>query len=215
MKTKDKILQVALELFNDKGVDLVSSKQISDEMGISYGNLCYHYPKKDDIIMQLYLKQQGELDQEFKGIGIGVPDFEMMFGALRKMLEVLIKYKFLYLGLTSLVKRFPDIRKDVLAKADSRADLMRKIVAFLVMKNLAKPEKGVGHYDKLIHLTLIMLNSWIADSEVFYEGKPENMIDEYLEIFYSFMKPSLTQEGLEVFNQYYKKGMSSLPAGGL
>ena len=64
MKTRDKILETARELFNNDGVSTVSSRNISDAMNISYGNLCYHFPKKDDIIMQLYASMQTELDTE-------------------------------------------------------------------------------------------------------------------------------------------------------
>ena len=60
-----------------------------------------------------------------------------------------------------------------------------------------------------------MLNSWIADAEVYYEGSLDDLIDYYLEIFYSFMSPSLTPEGYELFTKYYKMSNLTLPEGGL
>ncbi|MFT5616855.1 MAG: AcrR family transcriptional regulator [Arenicella sp.] len=215
MKTKEKILWKALDLFNEKGVDSVSSKQISDEMGISYGNLCYHYPRKDDIVMQLYVKFQEELNNQFVEIQQKGFEVEMMFESLRKMLEIFYKYKFISLGFTSIVRRFPRIKKSALENFEQRKLVMRQIVDFLIAKGFVKFERIEGHYDNIVHLTQIMLNAWISDSETFYNGEQENKVDYYLEIFYSFMRPHLTPSGVDVFEEYYSYGENKLPMGGL
>ncbi len=215
MKTREKILWRALDLFNEKGVDTVSSKQISDELGISYGNLCYHYPRKDDIIMQLYLKFQQELDDQFIEMQQQGFEIEMMLESLRKMLEMFYKYKFISLGFTSIVRRFPRIRKSALENFEKRKLVMRQVVDFLIAQGFAKFERIEGHYDNIIHLTQIMLNSWISDSETFYDGKQEKKVDYYLEIFYSFMRPHLTSSGVDAFEKYYNYGEKKLPVGGL
>ena len=48
--TSSKILDTARELFNEQGVESVSVAQIADRMGISTGNLTYHYAKKKDMV---------------------------------------------------------------------------------------------------------------------------------------------------------------------
>ena len=48
--TKLEILRVAKELFNERGYNDVSTQNIADAMGISKGNLNYHFNKKEDII---------------------------------------------------------------------------------------------------------------------------------------------------------------------
>lgn len=53
MKRKDKILEVALHLFNKRGVSEVGVREIAREIDISAGNLSYHFPKKEDIIVEL------------------------------------------------------------------------------------------------------------------------------------------------------------------
>ena len=62
MKTKDKILHQALLFFNEKGVDQVSVLEISQKLNISYGNLTYHFKKKEEIVLSLYQQMQKELN---------------------------------------------------------------------------------------------------------------------------------------------------------
>ena len=46
-KTKDRILDTSIRLFNERKASNVSTVQISAEMGISPGNLYYYYDNKE------------------------------------------------------------------------------------------------------------------------------------------------------------------------
>ena len=49
--TKSKIAHESERLFNTYGYNSVTMRQIADACGISVGNLTYHYPKKEDLLM--------------------------------------------------------------------------------------------------------------------------------------------------------------------
>lgn len=49
--TKNKIAQESERLFNTYGYHNVTMRSIADACGISVGNLTYHYPKKEDLLM--------------------------------------------------------------------------------------------------------------------------------------------------------------------
>lgn len=202
-KTRERILDTALQLFNEKGIGVVSSKHVSDEMGISYGNLCYHFPKKDDIIMELYLEMQRELDEKFAMIQKEIFGFDFMVKSLQALLSTVYKYKFIYLDITIMTRRNEEIKKHAINQVEMRRKLLKGLIEFLVQEGYAKFEKVEGHYDKLVHIMLILLNSWIADSETFYKGPEDEKVSYYLDLFYSFMQGSLTKKGIEAFNQIH------------
>ena len=53
MNTKEKILNASLKLYNSKGVSNVSLRAIADEVGISVGNLQYHFKKREEIVINI------------------------------------------------------------------------------------------------------------------------------------------------------------------
>ncbi|MCX7979280.1 MAG: TetR/AcrR family transcriptional regulator, partial [Bdellovibrionaceae bacterium] len=56
MRTKERILQTSLDLFNRQGVGVVTTNHIAKAMGISPGNLYFHFRNKEEIIFDLFEK---------------------------------------------------------------------------------------------------------------------------------------------------------------
>ena len=54
MKTKERIVLSSIELFNKNGVVAVTTNHIAKELGISPGNLYFHYSNKEEIIRQIF-----------------------------------------------------------------------------------------------------------------------------------------------------------------
>ncbi len=61
LKTKDRILQISLQLFNERGERSVTTNHIAAELGISPGNLYYHFRNKHEIIKELMYQYQVEI----------------------------------------------------------------------------------------------------------------------------------------------------------
>jgi AcrR family transcriptional regulator len=60
-KTRDRILEAALRLFNDDGLPGVSTHRIAAELGISPGNLHYHFKSKRLIVGWLFRRFEDRL----------------------------------------------------------------------------------------------------------------------------------------------------------
>jgi AcrR family transcriptional regulator len=202
MKTREKILATSLDLFNQYGISNVSSKHVSEVMGISYGNLCYHFPKKDDIILQLYLDMQEKLDQQFEQVQRDIFNFEFMLAGLKDLFNILYEYKFIYLGITKVIRHFETIKKHAQEQNQVRGKTLNTIGTFLVEQGYLKPFESKEHKDMLIHALLMVINSWISDAEVFFQ-KEENKIEYYVKLFFNMVKPLLTESGLEKYELIY------------
>ncbi|MEL6591416.1 MAG: TetR/AcrR family transcriptional regulator [Bacteroidota bacterium] len=211
MKTRDKILQTARLMFNEHGVGDISSRNISDELKISYGNLCYHFPKKADLIHQLYMNMQSELDEELSNLQQEIYGFDFMVQSLRRMLEVMHKYKFVFLDFTQLTRKYPKIKAHGVRQYQNRMLIGRRIFTFLSNEGYLKEVQREGHYDMIVHNFLMILNLWVMDAELYYTGSNDHKVDHYLELLYSFVRASLTKKGADAFNEVYASFMPPIP----
>ena len=63
-KTRERILDASLEMFNKKKASNVSTVQISAAMKISPGNLYYYYANKEDVIRCIWAERMsGALEE--------------------------------------------------------------------------------------------------------------------------------------------------------
>lgn len=53
---RERILDVALELFNEQGYEKTSLREIAERLGVTKAALYYHFERKEDILLQLHLR---------------------------------------------------------------------------------------------------------------------------------------------------------------
>ena len=103
-RTAARILEVTLELFNRFGEPNVSTTLISAELGISPGNLYYHYPAKDELINSLFDRYEKALN-ELLNASDSVRDVEDAWFFMHTLFELIWQYRFLYRDLNDLLSK--------------------------------------------------------------------------------------------------------------
>ena len=103
-RTAERILEVTLDLFNRFGEPNVSTTLISAEMGISPGNLYYHYPAKDELINSLFAAFERALNDLLQAAD-NVRNVEDAWLFFHMLFELIWQYRFLYRDLNDLLSK--------------------------------------------------------------------------------------------------------------
>jgi AcrR family transcriptional regulator len=109
MKTRDRILQTSLLLFNQEGEAQQTAVDISNALEISPGNLYYHFKGKDAIIQTLFGAFEDEMRVILRGSKGGVTSIEDNWVYLYIILEEIYDFRFFYRDLGVLLDRYPDL----------------------------------------------------------------------------------------------------------
>ena len=109
MKTRDRILQTSLLLFNQEGEAPQTAVDISNALEISPGNLYYHFKGKDAIIRTLFGAFEDEMRVILRGSKGGVTSIEDNWVYLYIILEEIYDFRFFYRDLGVLLDRYPDL----------------------------------------------------------------------------------------------------------
>ena len=104
-QTPERILDTSLEMFNAQGEPNVTTNHIADELGISPGNLYYHYRNKDDIVEQLFARYEARMDQALLVPEGRLPNLEDVWLQLHLVFECMWMYRFLYRDLVDILSR--------------------------------------------------------------------------------------------------------------
>ena len=104
-RTRERILETALLLFNRLGEPNVTTADIAGEMEISPGNLYYHFHNKDQIIAELFALFERRLDGLLTapiGRGAGIEDLWLL---LHLLFEAMWEHRFLFRDLDEILSR--------------------------------------------------------------------------------------------------------------
>lgn len=104
-RTRERILEAGLRLFNEFGEPNVTTTVIADELDISPGNLYYHFHSKDEIVNALFADFEREIEQTLAAPSRRAPNVEDMWLFLHLLFEAIWKYRFLYRDLDDLLSR--------------------------------------------------------------------------------------------------------------
>lgn len=104
-RTRERILEVSLRLFNEIGEPNVTTTTIAEEMKISPGNLYYHFRNKDDIINSIFAQFEEEIERRLRLPDDHKPNLEEVGTYLEYMSEFLWRFRFLYRDLNDLLSR--------------------------------------------------------------------------------------------------------------
>ncbi len=93
LETREKILDVALELFTEQGYDKTSLRDIAERLGITKAALYYYFERKEDILLELHLKLHAifsKIIDELEQIEDGPARVEAWPHLIDRMIEMML-----------------------------------------------------------------------------------------------------------------------------
>ncbi|TXH49260.1 MAG: TetR/AcrR family transcriptional regulator, partial [Burkholderiaceae bacterium] len=127
MRTRDRILETARNLFNDEGLAQVSTNRIATELDISPGNLHYHFKKKEVLVAWL-LRRLTESLRPFADSHESVEAIEDLWMTMHLALEVIDQYRFILRDVDFLVREYPALVVPLRELVGRRIAAMRAVL---------------------------------------------------------------------------------------
>ena len=159
-RTRERILETALTLFNEFGEPGVTTAAIADAMNISPGNLYYHFHSKDQIVAALFAAFRAEIERALSAPENRPAHAEDAWLFLHLVFEAIHKYRFLYRDINALVARHPALEapfKRILAH--------KKRTAMAILQSLVtagQMNAGAADVENLAVNMTVLMSYWLS-----------------------------------------------------
>lgn len=200
LTTKNKILDTALSMLNERGLSNVKLRDVSQALQISIGNLTYHYPKWENLIDDIFVEFQAEINRLYNYFP---QDISEVVSYIERIYEIQIKYAFLFSNFYIYFQQFPKykvIEEDFFI---SRMKTMREALEKLVEKNYLHPAGCEHNYDLLVKNTWLILSGWYGFSMIFKDTKYAITKEEFFLSIWNMYVYHLTDSGKEIVRKSY------------
>ena len=199
-KTKKRILETTIRLFNRDGFANVSLPQIAKIVDISLGNLTYHFKKKEELIESIYTLFQEELafiTKDYKQLSsLGEMDEQ-----LRDFYAFQQRFQFFYLDLLELERAYPAIaarhQKHIEGQINGLAKSFNHNVS---LGNLVDYDQSIiyQHLGQQFWMSTVF---WLMQLAV--RGK-KSTVDEMTQAAWLLVLPHTTKKGRTDFEHIFK-----------
>jgi len=192
---RERILERALDLFNDRGLEYVGVRELARDLGVKGGNVTYHFPTKDHLVSGLV--------ERFEIAGAGVPGLpeEVSLLGLMKVLEARFRlnyrYRCLFVSLPMLLRNHPDLSGPLSASAIEmrRMDLIGYLER-LRSDRLLDPALSLRQKERVATLLSWAERSWVVDAGVaFGDRDPGWCVAHYLRMLSEHLLGLATPRG--------------------
>ena len=158
-QTAERIVASALGLFNRFGEPNVAATMVAADLGISPGNLYYHYPGKEDIVNHLFGQYLNDL-QALLPASQDVKDLEDAWFFMHSLFELVWRYRFLYRDLNDLLSKYRQLEQQV------KQVLANKHASFLTLLKCMTDQglltQNATERDSSATQMLVMLTWWLS-----------------------------------------------------
>jgi len=166
MGTKEKILDTALTLFNEKGATDVTTNHLASTLNMSPGNLYYHYRNKEEIIRALF----SDYDDASRVL-FALPQEEVLSTLhLEQLIEgnfaLQWEYRFLFRDLMTLLRRDPELQATYRIHRTHGFDNSRQLIVFFAHSGVIAPITDEFELDILARLIWMVSDFWLPSLEL-------------------------------------------------
>lgn len=189
MSTRERILATALRLFNESGTAAISTNHIAGALGISPGNLYYHFRNKDEIIRALFEQQYSRWDEVYVLPEDRMPTLDDLQQLVRATFTVAWEYRFIYRELIALLRRDELLqRRWVEIRARGFAGF-HELVNLFVAAGVLRASGDPAVVTRLAQLIWLIGEFWLASVEVAGEVVDAAHMERGIELMLQVLDP--------------------------
>lgn len=200
-KNRDRILDISVELFNQSGVVAVTTNHIAEHLGISPGNLYFHFRNKEEIIRELFDRMCRDTYKVWKP-SESTPAPTTPLELIERAFEVFWNYRFFHREMYHLRRRDPVLAKNWKTHISKTMRLLQATYGHWVKTGLMKPISDQKQMQLISDTVLITSSSFLQ----FFESKEKPATRKSLKTGVNhiarFLIPYHTETGLGQVNSY-------------
>ena len=199
-RTDERILETALALFNRYGEPSVTTSSIAAEMGISHGNLYYHYRSKEKIVEDLFAAFSRDIERALAVPARRPAHVEDIWLFLHLVFETIFKYRFLYRDLNELLSRHRAVESGF-----KRILALKTHTAILLLGSLVEAGELTAsrvEIDALAENMTVIATYWLSYEMARHPRSPQDGATLARGVFHvmSLAAPHLEPEGRALFD---------------
>ena len=194
--TKEKIMATATKSFNQNGFGAVTLHELAQTLGMSRGNLAYHFKDKNTLLEAIAAEMWAKIEAS-RNKSRQFPSFENLHNEVQLYYRFQKEYAFIFLDThvlnhPTIKQKFRELTAQTIA--DNKA-----AIAFSIKIGNLKPEPVSGLYHNIALITWMLTFFWLPQQII----RGEKTGEDGEKMIWSILLPHFTDKGIQSFKSFF------------
>ena len=201
--TREKIMELAIDMFNEKGATNVSTVQLSHEMNISPGNLYYYFDNKEHLIRTIWLEMlTPKIEELFNQADLETSE-EGLMDFFLQLSRITYDYRFFYLELSAMLVHDPELRRLYREQADKLMQRIDKIMQAWTENGIMDPIEPVAKKMLIQNCWTLSQTSITYVTILAYSASAQEACDNIIQHLYALIRPYFSDKSHAKLQQLF------------
>ena len=204
LATRAKIIEASVRLFNQHGIQNVRLQQIADQVGMSVGNLAYHFHDKKEILKRIVTT----VDEEFANASRTWKTLQHLIdfdNQLSRHYHFLNTYSFYFLDVVDIKRLYPDLYEGRQEQIETFITNLQLWLERGVSNELFLPVKREGQYADISKMIWFISAFWMSRKRILDEEEDFEL--GFKEMIWQQLEPFFAARGKTEFDMVISPGM--------
>lgn len=201
--TRQRILDAALQLFNQEGVASVSLRQIAKATGISQGNLNYYFKKREELVEVLYLELVDKMSVLVAEAAQQPPSLPQLLEASASTMRQFYTYRFFMLDFVHIMRQQPSIQIHYQQLTQLRRQQFLGLFEYWIAAGIMREEAFPQEYTHFYTRSQILGDFWVSSAFTKAQTLGPALIEAYNQAIFAQLFPYLTARGKKDFLELF------------
>lgn len=200
MNRREKILDKALEMFNERGIEYVGLRELAAMLDMRVSNITYYFPTKDDLVYELSL----QLSESNAGIIVVTKSLSMegFLQMLHRVFQNHVRFRCLLLSVVHLLKQNKHMASNYKKTQNVRNSVLQANLTELVSGGYLIIEDE-DEMNFLVSTLSLISRFWISEVEVSNrQWSTQKQIHHYVKLVTTLLLPYSTSKAKKEIDRF-------------
>jgi AcrR family transcriptional regulator len=193
-RTRNRILEAARRLFNERGTASVSTNHIAAEAGISPGNLYYHFADKQEIIRALHARYAAAHEHRWEPGRPAAENLAALRDNLAAGMALAWEYRFFEREILALLRADPELRAAYREVYERRLGEWLRFGEALAAQGVLRSPRPPSNLRDLVVAIWLVATSWLPFLDVTGDAQDPRQVAQGADLVLVVLSPYLTDE---------------------
>jgi AcrR family transcriptional regulator len=176
---RQRIVDRALELFNDYGLERVGMRELARDLQLSPGNLTYHFARKEDLILAI-ARRLSEANSQIYATHAQSPSFAQFLELFRRIFHNQYRFRCLPLNIVYLIEDYPSMAEQYRNTQTLRRSLLDEWLQQLQALGFLQADLAADQQQWLVSYCALVARFWLLE---YWTGDRTRPVDEVIEYY--------------------------------